>query len=195
MPKLTSRLTYANVASTLALVVAVGGGGAATAAALVAKNSVGSPQIINGAVKNADLANKSVTGAKVKDRSLTASDLADGTLTHAKFTTDPVGLVQGYAWNELATRTIGATSTLDNGYVYNSSGQPVSIDETSTGRYTVTFQGLDFYPGNVQVTSYCNSTNWCKVTSWGGGSGTAYVACYNSAGAPAESQFTVALIK
>ena len=47
--QIMSKFTYANVASTLALIIAVGGGGAAVAA--VAKNSVGSPQIKAGAVK------------------------------------------------------------------------------------------------------------------------------------------------
>jgi hypothetical protein len=63
------RLTYANIVSTLALVVAVGGGGAAVAAGLQ-KNSVGSPQIKNGQVKTADLAANAVTGKKVKESSL-----------------------------------------------------------------------------------------------------------------------------
>lgn len=55
MNKLASRMTYANVASTVALVAVVGGGGAAVAAG-VAKNSVGSPQIKNGSVQTVDIA-------------------------------------------------------------------------------------------------------------------------------------------
>lgn len=73
------RLTYANVASTLALVVALGGGGAAVAAGL-AKNSVGSPQIKNGAVKRADLGSGAVDSGKVKDNSLTGKDIDESTL-------------------------------------------------------------------------------------------------------------------
>lgn len=66
---LSRHLTFANVASATALVVALGGGGAAVAAGL-AKNSVGSPQIKNGAVKTEDLDGNAVTGAKVKESSL-----------------------------------------------------------------------------------------------------------------------------
>lgn len=73
------RLSYANVASTLALVVALGGGGAAVAAGL-AKNSVGSPQIKNGAVKRADLGAGAVDSGKVKDDALTGNDIDESTL-------------------------------------------------------------------------------------------------------------------
>ncbi|WP_193607208.1 hypothetical protein [Nocardioides lijunqiniae] len=73
------RLTYANVVSTLALVIAVGGGGAAVAAGL-AKNSVGSPQIRDGAVKRADLGRGSVVSAKVKDGSVTGADVKEASL-------------------------------------------------------------------------------------------------------------------
>lgn len=95
------RLTYANVASTLALVVAVGGGGAAVAAAGLAKDSVGSQQIrdrsilardiqlnaigthriTDGSLLGADLRPETVTGKQVGDGSLTGADLRAGTLT------------------------------------------------------------------------------------------------------------------
>ena len=95
------RLTYANVASTLALVVAVGGGGAAVAAAGLAKDSVGSQQIrdrsilardiqlnsigthriTDGSLLGADLRPETVTGKQVGDGSLTGADLRSGTLT------------------------------------------------------------------------------------------------------------------
>ncbi|WP_134738935.1 hypothetical protein [Nocardioides sp. 503] len=73
------RLTYANVVSTLALVIAMGGGGAAVAAGL-AKNSVGSPQIKNGAVKKADLGAGSVVSTKIKDGAVTGADVNESSL-------------------------------------------------------------------------------------------------------------------
>jgi hypothetical protein len=72
------RVGYANVASTLALVVALGGTGAY--AASLAKDSVTSKQIKDGAVKSVDLGAASVTGAKVKDGSLTGGDVDESTL-------------------------------------------------------------------------------------------------------------------
>jgi hypothetical protein len=75
-------VSYANVASTLALVVALSGG--AYAATKLPKNSVGSPQIKNGAVAAADLANGSVTGSKLGTGTVTAPKLATGAVTGPK---------------------------------------------------------------------------------------------------------------
>jgi hypothetical protein len=65
---------YANVTSTLALIVALGGTGADAA------NTIGSKDIRNGQVKGADLAHNAVSSSKVKDRSLRASDFKAGEL-------------------------------------------------------------------------------------------------------------------
>lgn len=62
--------TYANVASTLALVVALGG--VSYAAVAIPKNSVGSKQIINSSVKSADIKNGSLKGADFKAGQLPA---------------------------------------------------------------------------------------------------------------------------
>ncbi|HKZ12298.1 MAG TPA: hypothetical protein VJL81_00490 [Solirubrobacterales bacterium] len=62
------RLTYANVVSTICLFLLLGG--ATWAATALPKNSVGTPQLKNGAV----------TGAKVKDGSLTGTDIKASTL-------------------------------------------------------------------------------------------------------------------
>jgi hypothetical protein len=62
MSRLRSHLTFSNLASCLALFVALGG----SAYALQA-NSVGTRQLKNGAVTNAKLAAGAVTGAKVAD--------------------------------------------------------------------------------------------------------------------------------
>jgi len=66
---LRARLTYANVMSTLALLVALTGGATAIALSLP-KNSVKSKQIAPGAVKKSDIAKDAVTGNKVKESSL-----------------------------------------------------------------------------------------------------------------------------
>lgn len=62
-------LTYANVVSTICLVLLVGGGTAIAAGGL-AKNSVGTRQLKSGAVTAAKIKNGSVTGAKVDLASL-----------------------------------------------------------------------------------------------------------------------------
>jgi hypothetical protein len=91
--RLSGRLTYANVVASLALFVALGGSG--YAAVTLSKNSVGSKQIKNGAIKNADLAKNAVTSAKVKDGSLLSADFKPGQLVAgapgAKGDTGPQG--------------------------------------------------------------------------------------------------------
>ncbi len=68
------KLSYANVMSTLAVIVAVGGA-SAFAATQLAKNSVGSKQLRKNAVTGAKIKKNAVTGAKVKDHSLTGKDI------------------------------------------------------------------------------------------------------------------------
>jgi hypothetical protein len=76
---LRSRLTYANVAATLALCIAIGGG-TVYAANELDKNSVKSKNIAKGAVKTSDLGRQAVTGPKVKDGTIEAGDIAAGVI-------------------------------------------------------------------------------------------------------------------
>lgn len=69
---IASRLSYANVMATASMFVALGGVG--YAAIKLPANSVGSRQIVNGAITGADIKNGSLTGADVKNGSLTPAD-------------------------------------------------------------------------------------------------------------------------
>ncbi len=69
---------YANVAATLALVIALGG--TSYAAIKLPANSVGGAQIKSGAVAGSDIRSNAVTSSKVKDGSLTSRDFAAGQL-------------------------------------------------------------------------------------------------------------------
>jgi hypothetical protein len=198
-----SRFTYANVASTLALVIAIGGGGAATAAAVtLANNSVGSAQIINGSVRAVDLhansvpsgkiVNGAVGSAKIANGAVGDAKITNGTLTHNKFTSNAVGLVQGYAWSPVANPA--PSSTLNNVYTYNSAGGAITEAHSSTGVYTVTFAGLNWNPGTVLVNAYGSSNaDTCHVGGWNSPSVSVY--CYTPAGVADNSQFTIAVIK
>ena len=66
---MTRRLTYANIVSSLALLVALCGGGVALASTLP-KNSVTSKQIKNGAIKSKDVADNGLTGTDVNESTL-----------------------------------------------------------------------------------------------------------------------------
>ena len=78
MRKLRSRLTFANVCSFLALVIAIGTGSA------YAANTIDSADIINGQVKSPDIGNNQVQSVDVKDDSLTGADIASGSLTSSE---------------------------------------------------------------------------------------------------------------
>lgn len=176
--RLKARMTYANVASTMALVIAIGGGGAAVAASMVPANSVGSRQIVNNSVKSVDLKNGGVTG----------TDLAAGAVDRASvFGTGDLGVVRAYAWNSSPSANADLTS---NGYTYNRSGGSVDVVHNGTGSYTITFAGLNLNGGNVVVSGYGGTPTWCTVGSWG--SSSVNVRCFDSAGAPADSYWTIA---
>src|SRR5436190_4822762 len=90
---LRSRLTYANVVATLALLLVVGGG-TVYAAIHLGKNSVKSKNIAKAAVKNSDLHADAVTSEKVKDGTITGGDLQDGTITGADIAAGVIPQIQ-----------------------------------------------------------------------------------------------------
>jgi hypothetical protein len=99
----SKKLTYANVMSTIAVLLVVGGGTAYAAKQILPKNSVGSKQVKKnaitgakirngavtagklaaGAVENGNLADNAVTSATVQDGSLTSADVASNTFLAA----------------------------------------------------------------------------------------------------------------
>ncbi|PWN03663.1 hypothetical protein DJ010_06130 [Nocardioides silvaticus] len=171
--KLKDKMTYANVASTLALVIAVGGGGAAAAAAMIPNNSVNSAKIVNNSVKSKD----------IKDGTLGARDLTGG----------KIGVARGYAWIDDGATALNTPVTLTNGYVFNASGQPVTVTRNSPGNYTVTFEGNNWGPGHVQVTAYSAGSIFCNSNGWGAPS--ASVECFDAAGNNADARFDIAVFE
>jgi hypothetical protein len=79
MNSIRTRLTYANVMSTIAVFLVLGGG-AAFAAAQLGKNTVGTKQLKKNAVTAAKIKSGAVNSAKVADGSLTGVDIADGSI-------------------------------------------------------------------------------------------------------------------
>src|SRR4051794_13949257 len=77
--RLRRSLTFANVASFLALTIALGTGSA------YAANTVFSTDIVDGEVKTPDIANAGVTNGKLAGNSIQGAKIADGTLTTVDF--------------------------------------------------------------------------------------------------------------
>jgi len=136
MPK---HLTFANIASSAALVVAVTGvGGLAVADGTVervakglAKNSVKSKQIKNGTIREADLKTGAVSGDKIADGSVTGSDVLESSLG-----TVPSAASAGAAADsdDLLRAVVAA-----NGSLVAARSEHAVSSSGSNGAYTVVF--------------------------------------------------------
>ena len=128
MKTLGSKLTYANVMSTIAIFLLLGGG-AAFAASKLAKNSVSTKQIKNGAV----------TGIKIKKRTITGTNI-----DLAKLGTVPSATTAASA--NTAT-TANALAAMEPTRLVGASGQPPFLDGASNlgteGPFK--FQPVGFY--------------------------------------------------
>jgi hypothetical protein len=134
MSRTLGRPTYANITSTLALVVALGAGGA------YAANTVTSKDIVDGQVKAADLHRNSVGSSTIKERSVAAPDMAAGSVASTSLQDGAVraehlaaGSVSSVTVEEgslkgsdLATGTIG-TFSIGDGQVMGSDLGPNSV--------------------------------------------------------------------
>ena len=86
MRALRSRLTYANVMSTIAVFLVLGGA-TAFAAGHLGKNTVGSKQLKKNAVTAAKLKKNAVTESKIAKDAITAEKIKNGAVTGAKVDT------------------------------------------------------------------------------------------------------------
>src|SRR5689334_8353493 len=102
--KLRRSITYANVCSTLALVIAISGGTAWAA------SRIGSRQLANGAVVGRVLATGSVTSRAVKNHSLLAVDFKRGQLPRGSVGPAGAGALMDASWT-LAEGVNGSTTT------------------------------------------------------------------------------------
>jgi len=104
--RLRAQLTYANVAATLAVFLALAGG---SAYALEGRNTVDSGDIINGEVRKRDLRAGAVTSAKIRDRHVRARDLAPAEAFHVLGQPGEPALLNGgqgdCLWQSRATAT------------------------------------------------------------------------------------------
>jgi hypothetical protein len=109
MKEMRPRLTYANVTSTLALLIALGGTTAYAATKLpdrsvgefqlrpgavtaekIRKSAVTAPKIKAGAVKQGKIANGSITAAKMAAGAIESGSLANGSVTNEKIAPEAV---------------------------------------------------------------------------------------------------------
>ena len=105
-------LSFANVASFLALAIAVGTGSA------YAANTVFSTDIVDGEVKSADIAGAAVTNSKLGPNSIGSGKILDATVAHADLANDSVNsanvLNESLTSSDLATDSVNATEVANN---------------------------------------------------------------------------------
>ena len=97
----TTKLSFANVTSFLALFIALSG--SAYAAFRLPANSVGTKQLKNGAVTRPKLARKAVDSSKVVPGSLTGADIKAGSITGANINLATLGKVPSAATADTAS--------------------------------------------------------------------------------------------
>jgi hypothetical protein len=171
-----------------AVVLAIVGASGAVAGGLIT-----SLKIKNNTIKSIDVRDNALKSVDVTNGSLTGADVANGSLTQQDLTGGPAGVARAYMYSGTTSPTLDTPLVISGPYLFNSGGGTSTLTRTADGVYSVAFGGLDMNSGNVQVTAYGSATTWCKVSSWGGS--TATIRCFNGAGDPTDSRFTVAFIR
>jgi len=190
------RASYANVMSTLAVVLALSTGTAYAAnlgknsvkAKHIASNAVQERHISDGAVKGSDLANgavgtkaiddgsvgsgdlggSSVNGTKIADGSVGGADLADGSVGAADLGAGSVGASE-LAGNSVTDSAIAASSVGGSEIKDGSiSGVDVAEDSISSARMTTGVQNLLFNAGTLAVNQTFGDVT-VSNSSWPGG--------------------------
>jgi hypothetical protein len=130
-----SRLTYANVMSTVAVFVALGGG--AYAALSVPRNSVGTQQLKNGAVSSAKLKSGAVTNNKLASGAVTALKVARNSLTGAQINAATLGVVPSASHASTADSAANATAATNatNAVHANTAGDASTLGGISSSAF------------------------------------------------------------
>ena len=101
-------------------------------------------------------------------------------------------LFSGYVW---ANNASAASYTPAKPYQYNSAKKVDTASRSTVGVYTVTLPGLgrSVATGDVQVTAYGSTDDFCQVGSWSssGSKMLAIVRCFTPADSAADSEFTL----
>lgn len=147
------RLTYANVMSTVAVMVTLGTGTAYAAATItgadivngsltsadIAGNSIGSGIVKNNSLKSEDVLNATITGADIAGATITHAEIANGTVRGQE--------IQDYSLSNQDIAVLFA-DVAANGAVQASSGGVTVEHVAGSGKYDVQFS-------NEQV-SFCS---------------------------------------
>jgi hypothetical protein len=133
-------LTYANVAATLALVIAVGGGSAYAAQKIrtrnIAYHAVTASKVNFNAITASKVKNGSLSGKELRDSSIATEDVRNGTLRAEDFGAGQLPKGDKGDKGDPATALHGTVS--EDGVLANGAGV-MSVAPGATGAYAVTF--------------------------------------------------------
>ncbi|QYJ03036.1 hypothetical protein KUV85_11910 [Nocardioides panacisoli] len=199
--KMQERLTFANVVSVLALIVALAGTGGGVAyahgkigSAQLKTNAVKSHHIKNGQVKGGDLKSDAVGSGKVKNNSIGSGDLKDnsigsrdvrnGSLTEADLATSTDGVA-------LAGAAVHLTSV---DHQFNRLGGQISLVRVGPGKYDLRVPGARFAEYGQQIlASVSNAREAICSVAGRTVADTIQVRCYDSEGAFRDASFQIFL--
>lgn len=141
------RFLRRNAIALLALFLALGGTTYAASSTLIGRNTVASPQVVNGSLKAKDLS-KAARKALKGNRGLRGLQGAKGAIG-AKGPTGAQGAA-GAAGSALAYALVNANGTIVAAHSKNITQANVIKPASTTGGYC--FEGLSFTPHSIQVT-------------------------------------------
>jgi hypothetical protein len=135
--QIRSRLTYANVMSTIGVFLLLGTGAAIAAKQVLPKKSVGTKQLKANAVTTAKLKKNAVTKAKIKKDAVDGSKIADGSVTGTEINaaSTPFGRIVHEARGN-TTASVPGPYLLSNSIYTQEPGR----DDTYFGVLDVTFE-------------------------------------------------------
>jgi hypothetical protein len=106
MKPIRTRLTYANIMSTLAVFLVIGGA-SALAAVQLGKGSVGTRQLRKNAVTTPKIKKNAVTAAKIRKNAVTTAKIQGGAVTGAKINEKSLGTVPNSATTDVVRTSKG----------------------------------------------------------------------------------------
>jgi hypothetical protein len=192
MRQIKSRLTYANLVSTLALFLVLGGAGAYAAKKNTKK--IGTTQIKASAITEAKLKNGAVSNLKLQDSSVSNSKLQDGSVSNSKLQDDSVSTskLQGdsVTGEKVSEATLGEvpSAASANPVAFAKVGSNGVVDASSSKALTsanVTHPGTGTYC--VTVPSFAPRGGQVTTQSGGAGGSTAQISTGGAAGCPAAA--------
>ena len=185
MRRLRGRLTYANVAASLALFVALGGTG--YAAATLPRNSVGAKQLRNNAVGTKELRSGAVRTGDIRNRTIRVSDLAKSTRSALAGAPGPAGSAgkDAVTYRAMINRAGGPAGGNAQTFAHDRSTNVYRVEfpiDVTGCTYSATLAAVQNGPTLEEPPAG-------RITVQSGGAGNVLVKTYDAAGNATEAPF------